>query len=177
MNKEFIAKFKNICSAVLYGLAKNPLYAVAFLFLIVLALGALIFYQYDASVEFFEPRIPGETIQFQKDLYYRILKERQDRDERFAKIDDQNYINPFQAKREKLILNTLEKTKIISVDSKILNAGTLQEFYVLKGERMPLLSERTKMWQEFGLGGLQSYIGSNSQNQLLLAELKKRLTE
>ncbi len=178
MNKELIGKLKNICSVFLGGLAGNPLHAVVFLFLIVLALGALVFYRYDILVKFSEPKIAGEIVQFQKELYRQILKEWQSRDKRFTEADSQNYINPFQEKREKPILNVPEEPKVISADSKLLNdASNLLEFYTLKGEKIPLLSDRTKMWQEFGLGNAESYIGSNSQNQLLLAELKKRLQE
>ena len=176
MNKEVILKLKNICSAFLRSLAGNPLPAVATLFSVVLALGALIFYRYDILVEASQPKTTGETVQFKKELYLQILKEWQERDKRFAAADSQKYINPFQEKREKPAPVAEEEPKVISVDPKLLGATTLLEFYYQKGEKIPSLNDRAKMWQEFGLGSVQSYIGSKAQNQLLLAELKKRLT-
>ena len=161
----------------LRGLAGKPLPAIMFLLLVVLALGALIFYRYDILVEFSEPKISGQTVQFKKDLYREILKEWQTREKRFTAADSQNYINPFQEKREKPAPVVLEEPKVISADPKLLNATNLLEFYYQKGEKIPSLNDRAKMWQEFGLGSVQSYIGSSSQNQLLLAEVKKRLTQ
>ncbi len=177
MNKKFILKLKNVCGKFLGGMAENPLPAIVFLFSVVLELGALMFYRYDILVKVPESKIVGETVQFQKELYRQILKEWRARDERFEEADSKNYINPFQEKREKLILIAPEEPKVISADPKILSAVTLLEFYSQKGEKIPSLNDRAKMWQEFGLGSIQSYIGSNSQNQLLLAELKKRLQE
>ncbi|MFH1423358.1 MAG: hypothetical protein ABIG29_00135 [Candidatus Nealsonbacteria bacterium] len=177
MNKEFILKLKNICNAFLKGLAGNLLPAVAILFLVVLVLGALVFYRYDILVRTSQSNSIGGTVQFQKELYQQILKEWQTRDKRFAAADAQSYIDPFQENREKPAPVEPEEPKVISVDSKLLSAVNLLEFYALKGEKIPLLSYRTKMWQEFGLGSAQSYIGSVYQNQQLLAELKKRLTE
>ncbi len=177
MNKEPVLKLKNICSSFLKGPAGNPLPAVAILFLAVLALGALIFYRYDVLVETSQPKTAGEIIQFQKEIYQQILKEWQVRDERFTAADSIKYINPFQEKREKPVLIVPGETKAVSADPKLLSASSLLQFYTLKGERVPLLDSRAKMWQEFGLGSAQNYVGSNAQNQLLLAELKKRLTE
>lgn len=177
MNKQFISKSKNICCAFLKTSAENPLPAIVLLFLIVLALGVLTFYRYDVLAEKSETKTSGEGIQFQTEFYQQILKEWQVRDQRFEGAGFQKYINPFQEKREKLILTVPEEPKAVVADPKLLDAANLLDFYALKGEKMPLLNTRAKMWQEFGLGSLQSYVGSNAQNQLLLAELKKRLTE
>lgn len=173
MDKESILKLKNICSGFVRGLAEKPFSAFVILFLIVLALGALIFYRYDILIKLSQPKPAGEVVQFEKELYQQILKEWQARDERAAGF--QSYIDPFQKKREKHTIAAPEEPKTVSADPRLLGASSLLDFYNLKGEKMPLLNERAKMWQEFGLGSAQSYVGSTAQNQLLLAELKKRL--
>lgn len=180
MNKELIQKLGNICSDFLRNLARNPFLAIVFLFLIVLVSGALIFYRYDILVKLSEPKAGSETVQFQKEIYQQILREWKEREERFETADSTKYINPFQEKRERpvpIVPIVSEEPKTTSADPKLLGASNLLEFYALRGEKMPLLNDRAKMWQGFGLGSTGSYLGSNSQNQLLLAELKKRLTE
>jgi len=99
MNKEFILKLKNIGSVLLNSPARNPIFSVAFLFLIVLALGALIFYRYDILVKASQPKITAEAVQFEEELYRQILKEWQTRDERSGAVDSLKYIDPFQEKR------------------------------------------------------------------------------
>ncbi|MFH1575360.1 MAG: hypothetical protein ABIB55_00220 [Candidatus Nealsonbacteria bacterium] len=99
MNKEFISKLKNICGIFLRSLAANPLYVIVFLFLIVLALGFLVFYQYDILVEGSETKTTVETVKFRKELYTKILKEWQARDERLEMADSQSHINPFNGKQ------------------------------------------------------------------------------
>jgi len=104
MNKAFIPELKNSGRALLYGLAGNPLQTIGCLFLVALALGALIFYRYDFLAEFSEPAAFQEPVQFQKELYDQVLGEWQARDERFAGAGSQNYIDPFSEKRPGLIL-------------------------------------------------------------------------
>jgi len=99
MSKEFINKIENTCSGFTRCLAGKPLFAIVFLFLIVLLSGVLIFYRYDILVKSSEPQILNETGQFQKEAYQQVLKEWQIRDERFTAADSQKYIDPFQAKR------------------------------------------------------------------------------
>lgn len=177
MNDNFLLKLRAACSRFLRGFAGRPLLTLILLFFLVLISGAFVFYRYEVLVRLAQPETTGQTIQFEKDLYQQIIKEWQSRDERFEAASVKNYLNPFQQKREKIVFVTVEEPKIISVDPKLLSASNLLEFYSLKGESMPLLNDRAKMWQEFGLGSVRSYIGSNAQNQLLLAELKKGLTE
>ena len=82
MNKELVPKLKNICNIFLRVLAGNPLSAIVFLFLVVLALGAFVFYRYDVLVKVSQPKTAGETVQFEKELYQQILKEWQARDQK-----------------------------------------------------------------------------------------------
>jgi len=177
MDKNFLLKLRVVCSRFLRGLAGKPLITMIFLFLIVLATGAFVFYRYEILVRLAEPKTAGQIIQFEKDIYQQIMKEWQEREGIAAVAGVQNYINPFQEKREKLVSTPVVEPKTVSVDPRLLSATNLLEFYSLKGEGMPLLNDRAKLWQEFGLGSVRSYIGSNAQNQLLLAELKKKLTE
>ena len=95
MNNSFLLKFKNNFRGFSTRLAEHSLTTVIFLFLIVLTLGAILFYQYDILAENAEPKSGGEAIRFEQELYQQILKEWQVREARFEAAGSQNYINPF----------------------------------------------------------------------------------
>lgn len=185
MNKEFISKLKNICSIFLNGLAGNPLRAIVFLFLIVLTLGALVFYRYDVLVEVSEPKMIGETVQFQKEPYRQILKEWQAREDRFETASFNNYINPFQlgarvevgTGSKKLSEQRTQELLSNPQIQEFLKATNLYQFYTAKGETFLTIDERAKIWQELGLGQQGEYRGTYNQNITLLLELKKELTK
>jgi len=96
MNKNFFLKFKTTCRKFLTRLAERSLVTIVFLFLIVLTLGAILFYQYDILAKNAEPKSSGEAIRFQQEVYQQILKEWQVREVRFEAAGSQKYINPFQ---------------------------------------------------------------------------------
>lgn len=51
-------------------------------------------------------------------------------------------------------------------------ATTLFEFYQQKGEKLPSIPERSKVFEQFGLGSASLYQGSFEQNVLLLEKLQ-----
>ena len=185
MNKAIVSKLKNIYSGFLRGLAGNPLPAIVFLFLVVLALGALIFYRYDILVGLSEPKAAGETIQFQEELYQQVLKEWQAREERFQAASSQNYINPFQSgirvvagsSSKKLSEERTQELLSNPQVQELLKAANLYQFYTAKGEVFLTIDERARIWQELALGQQGEYSGTYNQNIKLLSELKKELTK
>lgn len=185
MNKEFITKFKNICSVFLRVLAGNPLQAIVILFLIVLALGALVFYRYDVLIKLSEPKIINGTLQFQKEAYEQILGEWQAREDRITTISSSYYIDPFQ-QSDRRALNTgpkklsEERTQELLSNPQIqelMKASNLYQFYTTQEEVFLTIDERAKIWQELELGQEIEYSGTYNQNIKLLSELKRELTE
>ncbi|MCX6764663.1 MAG: hypothetical protein NTU58_03075 [Candidatus Nealsonbacteria bacterium] len=61
--------------------------------------------------------------------------------------------------------------------AKLLLAGSISDFYIIKKERFPSVWERSIFWEEKGIGKRDDYYGSEHQNVLLLRALKKELTE
>jgi len=99
MEKEVSRKLKSACNNFLGCLAGHPLFAFVTIFLIVLALGGGLFYKYGVLAERAEPKAGEGIIQFRADLYQQILKDWQERQERFQSAGSQQYLNPFQEKR------------------------------------------------------------------------------
>ena len=62
-------------------------------------------------------------------------------------------------------------------DLENLLAQTLFEFYEMRGEGMPPISERALIWEELGLGSAQEYRGIYSQNIILLGTLKEMIND
>lgn len=183
MNKGFFPKFKNAFRVFLTRLAGHSLTTIIFLFLIVLTLGAVLFYQYDILAENAEPKSGGEAIRFQQELYQQILQEWQAREARFAVAGSQNYINPFQLGLRATVgekkLSEARTEELLSNPQiqELLKATNLYQFYDAKGETFLTIDERAKIWQELGLGQEAEYQGTYNQNIKLLSELKKELTK
>lgn len=51
------------------------------------------------------------------------------------------------------------------------NPSTLWEFYQQKGQSLPSLSERAKLYESLGLGSASNYVGTGDQNTALLGKL------
>lgn len=185
MNKNFFIKFKNSCRIFLTRLAERSLATIVFLFLIVLILGALLFYQYDILAKNAEPKSGGEQIRFQQELYQQVLQEWQAREARFIQAGSQDYINPFllgprtAADAGEKKLSTVRTQELLSNPQiqELLKATNLYQFYDAKGETFLTIDERAKIWQELELGEEAEYQGTYNQNIKLLSELKKELTK
>lgn len=185
MDKDFFIKFKNSSRIFLTRLAERSLTTIIFIFLIVLVLGAVLFYQYDILAKDAEPKSGAEAIRFQQELYQQVLQEWQAREARFAAAGSQSYINPFllgpraTAGTGEKKLSTVRTQELLSNPQiqELLKATNLYQFYDAKGETFLTIDERAKIWQELGLGQEVEYQGSYNQNIKLLSELKRELTK
>lgn len=61
--------------------------------------------------------------------------------------------------------------------ARLLFAVNIFDFYRIKNEKFPVISERAIIWEEKGLGKKDDYYGSAYQNMFLLQALKKELTK
>lgn len=164
---------------------------LTFLGLLVLALifGSLIFYKYSFLAEKEKPEVFEKPLQFKEKTYQEVLKIWQKREERFEEADFKEYPDPFREIKEKPPVMEEKKIEeeiipepisesLSQLKIKELQAATnLDEFYKIKGEKLPLIAERAKIWEEKGLGSASEYWGFYYQNIKLLEELKKELTE
>ncbi len=98
-----IAKIKKLP----WILAEHAFLTFLFFLFLVLILGGFIFYKYSILVEKKEPEILGKTFQFEEKTYQEILKEWQEREEKFEMASEKEYSNPFQEiKKEEQELET-----------------------------------------------------------------------
>jgi hypothetical protein len=78
------------------ALARNAFSTFLGLLLIALIFGAFVFWQYSilakSSVEIGEEEKP---LEFEKRIYQAVLREWQDRNERFSEAGTEEYLNPF----------------------------------------------------------------------------------
>ena len=177
MKKEDFQKTKNTLGKFLRRSAEWPLLTFLVLFFLVLILGGLSFYKYSILTQKVEPEIIEKPVQFQENLYQKILKEWQDKEQRFEAATTKKYDNPFQKERE-MQARPLEYESVTEpLIQELLTASNLLEFYAIKGESLLSQGQRALLWESKGLGSAYTYIGSQYQNHLLLDELKKELTE
>jgi len=88
-------------------LAEHAFLTFLFFLFLVLILSGSIFYKYSILVEKKEPEILEKTFQFEEKTYQGILKEWQEREEKFEKALEKEYLNPFQEiKKEEQELET-----------------------------------------------------------------------
>ena len=185
MKKENRKKLSDILDNLSRNLTEHTFFTFLALLLIVLTLGGFLFYKYSVLVQTIEPEIKQEPIQFQENLYQKILEEWQDRKARFEEAESKYYLNPFQpGEREKAADGekklSEERTQELLANPQIqelLRATNLYEFYAAKSETFLTVEERAKIWQELELGREEEYQGSYNQNIKFLSELKKELTE
>lgn len=150
-------------------LAKNDFAAFLLLFIVGLIISTLIFYEYSYLVQKKEIKITEITPQFRKEDYREILKIWEERDKRFQEAEFLFFSNPFQKTK-------IEKQEELQPEIPLQNLETavnLYRFYLLKGEILPPIEERAKLWEELGLGSASEYSGAVYQNQKLLKELMK----
>ena len=129
-----------------------------------------------------------KPLEFNEKVYQDILKIWQEKEKKFEEANFKKYPDPFQGikiessestltpevEEEKPEGGLIPETPLTELGIKELQAATnLYEFYRIKGEKLPSIIERAKIWEEKGLGTEEEYIGFFYQNQKLLAELKK----
>lgn len=166
-------------------LSNRAFFTFLILLFLSLILGEFIFYTYFISIKEAKIEVSEKILQFQEKTYQRILEVWQEKEKQFKEADSKEYFNLFKEKKEtqKQIIPTQEKKEPeafpqppIGETQELQTATTLTEFYKKKGENLPTLSERARLWQEKGLGSKDEYIGSEYQNFKLLEALKKEFT-
>lgn len=151
------------------------------LLLFSLILGSIIFYKYSVLVVKEEPEVFEKPLEFKEKTYQEILEVWQEREKRFEEANPQKYLNPLQPIKEKWepeVFLEEKGTEAISELSgeeleSVLAILNLYQFYKSKGEKLPPIEERAELWENFGLGTKEEYVGSRYQNEILLEELKK----
>ena len=194
-----IKKYKKFFKDLPEILGKHSFLTFLMFLFIALAFGGFIFYKYSILVEKVETEISEKPIKFEQKIYQEVLNQWRQRKERFERADLKQYLDSFQEIRKEILPPTfpeatstpeetlpeelapeeipVEETISPSKINELLAAANLSEFYKIKKEKLPLVSERAKIWQEKGLGFAEEYHGSVYQNQILLKEFKKELTE
>ena len=158
------------------------------LLLIALIFSGFIFYKYSFLAEKGKLEVLEKPLEFNEKVYQDILKIWQEKEKKFEEANFKKYPDPFQGikiessestltpevEEEKPEGGLIPETPLTELGIKELQAATnLYEFYRIKGEKLPSIIERAKIWEEKGLGTEEEYIGFFYQNQKLLAELKK----
>jgi hypothetical protein len=160
---------------------------LSFLGLLILALilGSAVFYKYSFLAGEEEPESTEKPLKFKEKTYQEILKIWGKREKRFEEADSKEYPDPFREKKEKpneeiipeVSPGPIPESPAESEIKELQAATNLDEFYRIKGEKLPSAHQRAGIWEEKGLGPREEYSGSYSQNLKLLEELKKGLTE
>ncbi|MFH1462369.1 MAG: hypothetical protein ABIG08_01550 [bacterium] len=160
-------------------LGENAFLTFCGLFILFLILGALLFYKYSLLAEKEGAGDLGRPLRFEEKTYKTILSYMEGKEKMFEAAGKKQYLNPFKIAREEETLPSLpEPEETIPEGMEVLlKAVTLSEFYQLKGEAMPSIESRSRIWNQMGFGPAESYLGSRYQNFILLEELKKQLTK
>ena len=176
------SKIKDFFNRLPRFLAQKAFLAFLFLFFLGSVFGLIIFYKYIFLTEKAEIEILEAPLEFREKTYQTILKIWQEKEEKFREADFKQYPDLFREKKEiEFLPEEPEPEKIPEFQAEkkeyLLAAKTLYEFYRLKGEALPPIWQRAKIWEEKGLGAAFEYHGLSYQNQRLLEVLKKELTE
>lgn len=143
--------------------------------------GGIIFEKYSISAGREMPEVSDELLQFKEKTYQEILKVWQEKEKKLQEADSKKYPDLFRGIKGEVSKSEPEPEEVPELpaekDRELQEATNLEEFYIIKGEKLPPVKERAKLWEEKGLGPFEEYIGSRYQNLKLLEELKKELTE
>ena len=96
MSKENLRKLKDKLSKFGRISAEHAFLSFLVLAFIALLIGGLLFYQYSILVQRAEPQINQEPIQFKEELYQKVLKQWQAREERFEEAQEKEYLDIFK---------------------------------------------------------------------------------
>jgi len=178
-------------------LASHPFLAFWVVLIVSLILGGFVFYKYVILVQKIGIREYQRPLRFNQSVYQEVLDSWEERAKNFEEADFRKYPNPFlESEKISLSTSTSEATSTKEATSseevatstpanitpslktkELLAAANLSWFYRIKGEKLPSVKERAKIWEQKGLGLEEEYKGLKHQNEILLAKLKKELTE
>lgn len=183
MKKTKFNNIKNFLKKLPWIFGENTLLTFFGFLILSLILGALIFYQYTVLAEKQTAEFIEKTFEFKEDAYQEVLKTWQEKEESFKRADFKDYLNPFRLIKERwdpvafLEKNGKESLSELSEEKleEVLAILNLYEFYTSREEKLPLIAERAIIWEDFGLGTKEEYVGSRYQNDLLLEKLKANI--
>lgn len=90
------SKIRDCFLSILRFAAEHLFLTSLILMLVSLSIGSVVFYKYYILPQKIEPELSQEVINFQEDIYKKIIQEWQDRGERLEKVKSKGYPNPFQ---------------------------------------------------------------------------------
>lgn len=162
-------------------MAERAFLSFLILLLISLIFGFITFYKYSILAE----KSPLKTeekkpLKFKEKTYKKVLEIWQEKEKRLREADLKQYPDAFRKTRFSNSTNSVPKPEKKEPEKKISEVQVihnLNEFYSQKGEKLPSIEERAKIWEEKGLGTKEEYVGDYSQNIKLLKELEKELTK
>lgn len=91
-----IKRFRGFFQKIFWKIGENPFPFLCFLIFFALIFGGLIFYQYAFLAEKKEPQVIETPFQFKEEIYQKILKEWDKRQEEFKKSDSKEYRDLFR---------------------------------------------------------------------------------
>lgn len=99
-------KIKIFLQKLLLILAEKSFLFCLIAIFIALIIGGVIFYQYSSLLKRAESQIEDTVLQFKEETYQRVLRQWQEREEKFEAAATKQYLNPF-----KNATSTIELTK------------------------------------------------------------------
>jgi len=90
-----LPKAKRFFQKILHSIAERPLFSFISLLILIVFLGAFLFYKNVILIENAQPEIPGKFIQLDEKLLGNVLKEIDLRQKKFEETDKKQYPNFF----------------------------------------------------------------------------------
>lgn len=184
-----IKKIKNFLQKLPRKLALRAFSTFFGLLVFSLILGAIIFYKYVILIKQKEIELSEEVLRFEEKTYQEVLSNLEEKEKRFKDTDSKEYLDIFKEIKEKSQETNSQSSPKEEPEEpeepegselqkeRLKAAANLYIFYFIKGEFLPSIDERAKIWEEKGFGLAQNYKGFSRQNIKLLEALKEELTE
>jgi hypothetical protein len=185
-----IKGFKNKIRNFFKGIAVHPFIFFWVMLIIASLVGGCVYYKCVIFVSEEKEGFAERQLNFKRGVYEEILGQWELRGNNFTEAGLEKRLNPFagsgiiststQENNSEEVEEPNEendyKEEVSPEIQKLLAARNLFTFYYLKGEMLPLASERAIVWEEKGLGSREEYRGLKYQNEILLEALKEELT-
>jgi len=176
--------FKKVLESQIKFWASRAFLAYLLLLFFGLIFGGFMFYKYGFLIQKTKPELIKKPFQFKENVYQEISEKWKELEIKFQNAELKSYPNLFSP-REAVVSTSSEQSLKEETEEErgekeenaqaLLKAKSLFEFYQIKGENLPSLDERGRLWQEKGLGSFEEYTGSSLQNSQLLEVLKSEL--
>jgi hypothetical protein len=185
--KGFKKRIKNFFK----GIALHPFVSFWLILIIAFLVGGGVYYKCVILIPDKDEGAINKQVNFNQKVYEEVLAQWEEREKEFSQAEEKEYYNPFvgigivSTSTDEESTSTEENSTSTDENNgdenpeetdRLLAAKSLFTFYYLKGEKLPLISERAIIWEEKGLGSRSEYSGLKYQNQILLDALKEELT-